>query len=108
MGLFYDIRLRVRSMIGPLIGICAIAYFGFHVVHGERGLLTYWRLKQMIAETQPVLDEARVQREMLENRVSLLRPDNLDPDMLEERARVMLNFGYANDLVILYEKEAKE
>ncbi|NQV44272.1 MAG: septum formation initiator family protein [Rhodospirillales bacterium] len=91
-----------------MIGICAIAYFGFHVVHGERGLLTYWRLKQMIAETQPVLDEARVQRKMLENRVSLLRPDNLDPDMLEERARVMLNFGYANDLIILYAKETNQ
>mgnify|MGYP002631280445 CR=1 FL=1 len=105
MGLFYDVGLRVRHMIGPLIGICSIAYFGFHVVHGERGLLTYWRLKTVIAETQPVLDEARVQRQLLQNRVSLLRPDNLDPDMLEERARVMLNFGYANDIVILFEKE---
>ncbi len=105
MGLFYDIRLRVRHMIGPLIGICSIAYFGFHVVHGERGLLTYWRLKQVIAETQPLLEEAQLQRQLLENRVGLLRPDNLDPDMLEERARVMLNFGYANDIVILFEKE---
>ncbi len=108
MGLIYDIRARVRAMIGPLIGICSIAYFGFHVVHGDRGLLTYWRLKQVIAETKPVLEEARRQRDMLENRVSLLRPDNLDPDMLEERARVMLNFGYANDIVILYEKETEE
>ena len=105
MGLFYDIRFRVRHMIGPLIGICSIAYFGFHVVHGERGLLTYWRLTQLIAETQPVLDEAKQQRALLENRVSLLRPDNLDPDMLEERARVMLNFGYANDIVILFDEE---
>ena len=108
MGLFYDVGLRVRHMVGPLIGICSIVYFGFHVVHGERGLLTYWRLKTVIAGTQPVLDEARIQRELLQNRVSLLRPDNLDPDMLEERARIMLNFGYANDIVILYEKEAKQ
>lgn len=108
MGLFYDIRLRVRHMIGPLIGICSIAYFGFHVVHGDRGLLTYWRLKQLISETEPVLEEARLQREMLDNRVRLLRPDNLDPDMLEERARVMLNFGYANDIVILYDKENEQ
>ncbi len=108
MGFLYDIRLRVRHMIGPLIGICSIVYFGFHVVHGERGLLTYWRLKQVIAETQPLLVEAQLQRQLLDNRVSLLRPDNLDPDMLEERARVMLNFGYANDIVILFEEETTQ
>ncbi len=107
MGFLHDMGMRARQMIGPLIGICSIAYFGFHVVHGDRGLLTYWRLQQKIIETQPLLDEARNQRVRLANRVQLLRPDNLDLDMLEERARIMLNFGYRDDVVILYDQESE-
>ena len=29
-----------------------------------------------------------------------MRPESLDRDMLEERARAMLNLGYATDVVI--------
>ena len=105
MGMFYKIRLRIGQMAGPMLGICSIVYFGFHVVNGDRGLLTYWRLKSMISETQPILEGAHKQRIQLENRVHLLRPDSLDTDMLEERARIMLNFGYTNDVVIFYKEE---
>lgn len=105
MGFLAELRSRCRVLIGPLIGICSIAYFGFHAVHGDRGLMTYWRLKQGIAETRPILEEARAERAKLERRVRLLRPESLDPDMLEERARYMLNLGRPGDIVILLDKE---
>jgi len=105
MDMIYELRLRAGRMVGPIIGICSIVYFGFHVVHGDRGLLTYWRLKTMISETQPLVEATLNQRMVLEKRVRLLRPDSLDIDMLEERARVMLNFGYKNDIVIFYDGE---
>lgn len=101
MDIVDDVRQRLRLMVGPLIGICSILYFGFHAIHGERGLLTYWRLQQDIAETEPLLEDVQFRRLELERRVRLLRPDSLDPDMLEERARLMLNYGYANEVVVL-------
>jgi cell division protein FtsB len=36
-----------------------------------------------------------------ENRVALLHPSKIDPDMLEERVREMLNFGHINDVVFI-------
>ncbi len=44
------------------------------------------------------------EQEILERRVQLLRPDSLDPDMLEERARKVLNFA-KKDEVVIYDKE---
>ncbi len=108
MGSYSSIRTGARQIAGPLIGVCSIVYFGFHVVHGDRGLLTYLQLKQGIADTQPVLDETRAKRELLAKRVRLLHPNNLDLDMLEERARIMLNYGYVDDVVILYEGEPEQ
>ena len=38
---------------------------------------------------------------MLEKRVALLSSESLDLDMLEERARIILNLGTKNELVII-------
>ena len=105
MGSISSLRVGLGRLVGPLFGACSVIYFGFHVVNGDRGLMTYLKLQQHISETRPVLEDIRQRREKLANRVSLLRPDNLDLDMLEERARVMLNYGYVDDVVILYEGE---
>jgi cell division protein FtsB len=37
----------------------------------------------------------------LERRVALLRADRIDPDMLEERARVLIGYVDPRDLVLL-------
>jgi len=37
----------------------------------------------------------------LESRTALLRPDNLDRDMLDERARLMLNYSHPDDIIII-------
>ena len=60
-----------------------------------------------VERAEGVLAAVREQRERLEHRVQLMEPDSLDPDLLEERARLMLNYGYPNDIVIL-EKERKK
>ncbi len=44
-------------------------------------------------------------RERLERDVSLLRPESLDPDMLDERARAILNLANKDDLVMLKRRE---
>ena len=41
------------------------------------------------------------ERRALDRRVSLMRPESLDPDMIEERARRTLNVARAGDIVIL-------
>ena len=46
-------------------------------------------------------------RERLERDVSLLRPESLDPDMLDERARAILNLAHKDDLVMLKRREPR-
>ena len=99
MGLLSELRSRARFVAGPVIGLSVLAYFGYHVMHGERGLNAWWQLQERISTAQIVLNDIQATRKVLENRVRLLHPDSLDPDMLEERARVMLNYGYAEDII---------
>jgi len=107
MGLIQEFRARARFIIGPLLGVCAIGYFTFHVVQGDRGLLSWWKIKQRVAAAKLSLEVSQAERQTMENRVRLLEPGSLDPDMLEERARVMLNYGHVDDIVILYDNKSK-
>ncbi|MFY8094436.1 MAG: FtsB family cell division protein [Niveispirillum sp.] len=91
----------VRQIVGPVIGVSVVAYFAYHTVHGDRGLVALTHLQSEVARAQSTLDQVRGEREEMERRASLLRPDNLDPDLLEERARDVLNQSHPDDLVIL-------
>lgn len=107
MGLFQEMRARARYVIGPVLGVCAVGYFAFHVVHGDRGLIAWWDIKQRVVAAKQTLAVAHAERETLERRVRLMNPGSLDSDMLEERARLMLNYGYPNDIIILEPKRRK-
>ncbi len=101
MGLFTEVRARARHVVGPVLGICAVAYFAYHAIHGDRGLIAWRHLNQRVEAARGVLAEAVLRRNALQHRVKLLSPGSLDPDMLEERARLMLNYGFPDDTVIL-------
>ncbi len=101
MTLLVDIRRHARGLIGPLLGACAAAYFAYHTVQGDRGLLAWWRLRHEIGEAEQTLARLEGQREVMERRAMLLRPDSLDPDMLEERTRAMLGLGREDEALIL-------
>ena len=96
-----DIGARVRQMWLPIVGAIVLAYFSYHMIQGNHGALAMLDLRAKVAVAQSMRDELRAERQALELRVALLRPDHLDPDMLEERARVMLNFVRPDELVIL-------
>ncbi|HEY4161422.1 MAG TPA: septum formation initiator family protein [Dongiaceae bacterium] len=84
----------------PMLGACLAGYFVYHAVQGDRGIIAWLKLNQQIKTAQAELTQADAQKSELEQRVALLSNSSLDLDMLEERARIMLNFTHPNDLVI--------
>ena len=101
MVILNELRRRSRHVVGPFVGLIVVVYFAYHTVEGDRGLLAWWRLNQEIHQAEESLGQLEEIRDNLDRRVRLLRPDHLDPDMLEERARLMLNLGRPDDQVIL-------
>jgi cell division protein FtsB len=95
-----------RSLVWQAAFAAIVGYFAYHAIHGDRGLIALARLQNEIQQAEGVLEETRGERERVEHRASLLRPDNLDPDMLDERARAMLNFSHPDEIVIPLPKGA--
>jgi cell division protein FtsB len=101
-----ELTKRLQLVVGPVIAISLLGYFIYHIIQGERGLLSWRQINQKIDQAQSRLAETTLEQEILERRVTLMRPDSLDPDMLEEQAREKLNFARKDEIVILDEELA--
>jgi cell division protein FtsB len=80
--------------------LALLGYFGWHGFYGPRGFAHQRALEATAANLHARLDALRQDRARLEKRVTLMRPDSIDPDMLEELARANLGYGKPGDLVI--------
>ena len=102
-----EIRRRLRQVALPLLGACLSAYFVFHAIHGDRGILAWLRLKQELKAATSEAAKSSRERSAMEWRVTVLSNSSLDLDMLEERARVMLNYAHPDDVIIFLDEADK-
>ena len=76
-------------------------YFAYHLVEGDRGLIAWLRLSRELRVATAHLEAVRGQRVPLELKVSNLRPEHLDLDLLDERVRATLNLVSPDEIVIM-------
>ena len=86
-----ELQNRIKNSSFLLICIFLFFYFMYHAVNGERGFLKYMYLKKEIAQAEKIAASYHEQKVHLEDKVRLLSSSSLDLDMLEERARVVLD-----------------
>jgi cell division protein FtsB len=92
---------RLNEAVLPGFFMLLIAYFGYHAIQGEWGLINYLQVNQKIAQLEIKAEQTAAERTALEHRVTLISHiDGIDPDLLDEQARYMLGFSHPDDLVI--------
>ncbi|MBH64632.1 MAG: septum formation initiator [Alphaproteobacteria bacterium] len=96
-----ELTRRLRHCILPLLCIATIGYISYHAVQGDRGLAAWRQLSQQIDHASGELLRVRSARMELEHRVSLLRLDGLDRDMLDERSHIVLGLAHPDELIFL-------
>lgn len=100
-------RKRLRSILTALglyvMAALLIGYFGVNAYSGNHGLKAKQDIDRQMAALSAELAQLQVERAQWERRISLLKPDNLDPDMLDERARALLDDVNPNDLMLMVE-----
>jgi cell division protein FtsB len=98
-------RKRLRSILTTLglyvMAALLIGYFGVNAYSGNHGLKAKEDLDQQIGTLSADLDRLKRERAQWERRVALLRADRLDPDMLDQQARALLDDVGPNDLILM-------
>ncbi len=94
-------------MVLPLLGCLAIVYFGYHAVEGDRGLLAWMAKSNVADQAHSHVATLKAERAELEHRVARLRPESLDLDLLDERARAVLNLSAPDEIVIIERQNSR-
>jgi len=98
-------RRRFRAFINALalytIAALLIGYFAVNAFTGSHGLRARQDLDHEVTQLTGELVALRTERAILERRVSLLRPESIDADMLDERARALLEYSDPRELILL-------
>ncbi|AOO82332.1 FtsB family cell division protein [Bosea vaviloviae] len=99
------IRRGVRSVLVTLalylVSGAVVSYFLFHAQHGTRGLEARDTLQGTLREMETELAALTVERKSWEQRLSLVRDEAVDRDLLEEMARNTLGRIHKNDVILM-------
>jgi cell division protein FtsB len=99
-------RKRLRSILTALglyvMAALLIGYFGVNAYSGDHGLKAKEDIDRQIAALSADLGRLGHERRQWERRVALLKSDKLDPDMLDEQARALLDDVAANELTLMF------
>jgi cell division protein FtsB len=101
------IAKRTWQMIASVAGACIVGYFLYHTIEGERGWVAQMHLQNEVDAAQDKLSQLQKEHEALDHRVHLMRPETLDPDLLDEESRKTLNYSKPNEIIILSPSDQK-
>ena len=101
-------RKRFRSFLTVLSLYVAaallIGYFAINTYTGNHGLKAQQDIDHQIAELTVERDRLKLERADWQRRVALLQSDRLDPDMVDERARAILNYLHPRELTFMLKR----
>lgn len=104
MRLIEHLKYRAGRALHPTLLLLASIYLVYHAVQGNYGLLAMRELDHHLVQLQTLSAAARERVIWLEARTDNLRPDNLDPELLDERAREILGFSRRDEWVVLLDR----
>lgn len=81
----------------------AILYLGAHAVTGHQGLVAYVGLQAEERSLEAQVASLEAEQAALEARAARLRPESLDLDYLDERARITLAAGDPDEIIFALE-----
>ena len=101
-------RKRLRSFLTALglyvLAALLIGYFGVNAYTRQPRAQGQAGHRPADRRAFHELAGCKVERAQWERRIALLKSDGLDPDMLDERARALLDYTHPNDLTLMLDR----
>ncbi len=88
------------AMVLPAVCGAVTAYFGYYAIWGARGAMALEDTQAELGVRQEQLSAVRDRRLRLEHRIALIKPGQVDPDLVEELARGELMSGAPNQVAV--------
>ena len=100
MGNRGSVRLAKERITQGLALFCLLV-MGAWVLFGPSGLLAWSENSRLLIVRQKELAQLSMQRDEIKNRVALLDPNHVDPDLSGQLMRSQLNVVHPDELVMM-------
>lgn len=97
-------RRWMWSSVLPVFCLVLVCYFGYYGVYGQNGLISLVQLSRDVELKTSELAKLEAEHAQLQHRVTLLSPETMDPDLLDEQARASLGYAAPGEITV-FEKQ---
>ncbi len=94
------LRMLFSTALGPAIAVLLLALFIGYAILSPNGILAWGDYTRQLRDSRAELKVVQTQRAKVANRVDLLDPRHVDPDMADEMIRRELNVGHPDEVVV--------
>jgi cell division protein FtsB len=94
------LRMLLWSALGPAIAVLLLLFFAGYVVLGSNGILAWGDYTRQLHHAKVELAQVAAHRAELKNRVDLLNPRRVDPDLSDELIRRQLGVIHNDEVVV--------
>lgn len=81
-------------------------YLGYSAISGQFGIENRVQIQADIEVLQDRSSALQAEIDAFAHRITLMNPRHLDPDIVTERARALLNMAHAEDLLIMVDPQS--
>jgi cell division protein FtsB len=90
-----------KLVIQAVVGSACVGYFAYHALQGDSGFRELATLQHEVNELETKHDKLVTERERMEQLTQRLHSESLDPDLLDERVRKVLQYTKPNEYVVM-------
>ncbi|QEO18410.1 FtsB family cell division protein [Acetobacter vaccinii] len=98
------IRRMIRAIVPPMVFLGIAGYFGWNATQGDHGMQAYQQQLVLLEQAKQARQDSLTEQAAWRRRVNALKEKGLDTDILDERARAMLNMADKDDIVVPYDR----
>ena len=91
----------VKESVSQGLALACLLMMGGWVLFGPSGLISWSENSRLLTERQKELQQLTADRDVLKNRVTLLDPNRVDPDMAAQLLHTDLNVVQPDEMVLL-------
>jgi cell division protein FtsB len=90
-----------KERLSQTLALGCLLAMGAWVLVGPSGLLSWSENNRLLTERGKELAQLKVERDELKNRVALLNPSQVDPDIAGQLLRANLNVVHPDEVVLI-------
>ncbi len=104
MDVVRSVKRGLLAALWPVVLMAVTVYFGWYGLNGAHGQKALPQREVLLAAARADLAKAQTEHDGWQQKVASLKAAHLDPDMLDERARTVLNMAKPDEIVVPYAK----